>query len=108
MSFFNLRKRNDHSEVTPQSGSDDAGATGVEALNHLQTFEKLHKLDPNLPLDELNDVGAVLATGNLEKGVEIEATLLEENSPYPEVSKTLSCTSKTVHMLIRSTRSAPL
>ncbi|KAK8061347.1 hypothetical protein PG994_007713 [Apiospora phragmitis] len=85
MSFFNLRKRNDHTEVTPQTDSDDAGATGVEALSHLQTFEKLHKLDPNLPLEELNDVGAVLATGNLEKGVEVEATLLEENSPYPEV-----------------------
>lgn len=88
MSFFNLRKRADHAEVTPQHGSDDAEATGVEALNHLQNFEKLHKLDPNLPLDELNDVGDILASGNIEKGVEVEATLLEENSPYPEVSET--------------------
>ncbi|KAK8851665.1 small oligopeptide transporter [Apiospora arundinis] len=85
MSFFNLRKRADHSEVTPHNGNDNAEATGVEALDHLHNFEKLHKLDPNLPLEELDDLGAVLASGNIEKGAEVEATLLEENSPYPEV-----------------------
>lgn len=103
MSFFNLRKRVDHAEVTPQNGSDDADATGVEALNHLQNFEKLHKLDPNLPLDELNDVGAILASGNVEKGVEVEATLLEENSPYPEVSEPQLVLPIDVSMLMRPT-----
>ena len=33
----------------------------------------------------LNDVDAALATGNAEKGIEIENALMEDNSPYPEV-----------------------
>lgn len=107
MSFFNLRKRADHSEVTPHNGNDNAEATGVEALDHLHNFEKLHKLDPNLPLEELDDLGAVLASGNIEKGAEVEATLLEENSPYPEVSKAQPMLSVDVSMLRRPTRFAP-
>ena len=60
-------------------------SSGVDLLKHLAAFEKAHKLDPNLPLDELSDVDAALATGNAEKGIEIEHALMEDNSPYPEV-----------------------
>ena len=65
----------------PQSAESSA----VEALNRLREFERAHKLDPNLPLEELNNVSAVLVAGDAEKGAEIEHTLIEENSPYPEV-----------------------
>ena len=67
----------------PLEGSGDS--SGVDHLKHLAEFEKAHKLDPNLPIDELNDVDAALATGNAEKGIEIEHALMEDNSPYPEV-----------------------
>lgn len=63
----------------------DGNSSGVDHLKHLAAFEKAHKLDPNLPMDELNDVDAALATGNAEKGIEIEHALMEDNSPYPEV-----------------------
>lgn len=62
-----------------------ADSSAIETLNTLREFERQHALDPNLPLDELNDVDTVLATGDKEKGIEIEHTLVEENSPYPEV-----------------------
>ena len=66
-------------------GPLEASATGIDHLQHLQQFEKSHKLDPNLPIDDLNDVDAAIATGNAEKGIEIEHALMEDNSPYPEV-----------------------
>ena len=61
-------------------------ATGIEALASLKHFEMMHHLDPNLPLDELLQVEAALSASNAEKGVEIEQVLVEDNSPYPEVS----------------------
>jgi len=86
---FNFRRRGEAEEITPLPMPADgysAEASGVEALNMLAQFEKAHKLDPNLPIDELNEVDTALATGNAEKGLEIEHALMEDNSPYPEVS----------------------
>lgn len=57
----------------------------MDALNTLKEFEKLHHLDPNLPLDELIEIDAAINTANPEKGIEIEQILTEDNSPYPEV-----------------------
>ncbi|KAF3064003.1 Sexual differentiation process protein isp4 [Daldinia childiae] len=84
---FNFRKRAVAEEITPAStsSSEVIEVTGVEALNTLKGFEEQHKLDPNLPIEELNEVGTAIASGDVEKGAEIETTLLEENSPYPEV-----------------------
>lgn len=82
-----FRKRHETEEITPIPGPLEAEASGVDNKNlqHLAEFEKIHKFDPNLPLDELNDVDAAIATGNAEKGIEIEHALMEDNSPYPEV-----------------------
>jgi len=86
--FF--RRRRDDEDITPFPASADcAEVTGLEHLKSLEAFEKAHKLDPNLPLDELNDIDAAIATGNAEKGIEIEQALMEDNSPYPEVRRTL-------------------
>ncbi|KAI9743160.1 MAG: hypothetical protein M1818_003455 [Claussenomyces sp. TS43310] len=63
-------------------------ATGVnpdEALHQLKSFKALHRWDPNLPLDKLEGVQQVLDTGDVEKEVALEHSLLEDNSPYPEV-----------------------
>lgn len=59
----------------------------MDALNTLKEFEKLHHLDPNLPLDELIEIDAAINTANPEKGIEIEQILTEDNSPYPEVGR---------------------
>lgn len=83
--FF--RRRRDDREVIPEgdTGSMEGGSTGSEALNSLRNFEKMHRLDPNLPLDELDEVEIALNSANVEKGAEIEQILAEDNSPYPEV-----------------------
>lgn len=81
-----FRKRHEAEEITPVPAPVDAGSSGDHYLHHLQQFEKAHKLDPNLPIDELNHVDAAIATGNAEKGIEIEHALMEDNSPYPEVA----------------------
>lgn len=80
-----FRKRHEIEEITPLPAPTEAEASGVDKLQHLAEFEKAHKLDPNMPLDELNDVDTAIATGNAEKGIEIEHALMEDNSPYPEV-----------------------
>lgn len=66
-------------------GSMEGDSIGLEALNALKQFEKMHRLDPNLPLDELNEVETALNSANIEKGTEIDQILAEDNSPYPEV-----------------------
>ncbi|KAI2617053.1 small oligopeptide transporter [Hypoxylon sp. NC1633] len=85
---FSFRKRPAMEGISAASttSNDAADITGAGALDTLKHFEKRHKLDPNLPIEELDDVNAVLATGNAVKGAQIETTFLEENSPYPEVS----------------------
>ncbi|KAI0476484.1 small oligopeptide transporter [Xylariaceae sp. FL0804] len=81
-----FRKRGAAEEVTPRDSSPEHGvASGAEALDTLRHFEHQHKLDPNLPLDELAAVEVALDTGNAEKGLQVEAALVEEDSPYPEV-----------------------
>jgi len=64
---------------------DDGSLGGMEGLSSLKQFEKMHRLDPNLPLDELDEVEIALNSANSEKGAEIEQILAEDNSPYPEV-----------------------
>lgn len=82
-----FRKRHEVEEVMPVSGPIEGDATAIAHLKHLRAFEKAHKLDPNMPIDELTDVDAAIATGHAEKGkgFEIEQALMEDNSPYPEV-----------------------
>lgn len=81
-----LRKRNDAEEITPISGPiEGAESTGADLLKQLHDYEKAHKFDPNMPIDELNDLEAAIATGATEKCLEIEHALMEDNSPYPEV-----------------------
>jgi len=91
--MFSLRKRHEPEHVAPDvetsPDAEDRRASGAEALGALKHFEKMHHLDPNLPIDELNDVDAALHAGNAEKGIEVEQALLEENSPYPEVGSVL-------------------
>lgn len=83
MGFLRSIWRRREDEVVPDmDGSMEGDSTGFASLKH---FEKMHRLDPNLPLDELEEVDIALNTSNIEKGAEIEQILAEDNSPYPEV-----------------------
>lgn len=81
-----FRKRHEAEDIIPIPGPlETVSASGRDYLENLQQFEKSHKFDPNMPIDDLTDVDAAIATGNAEKGIEIEHALMEDNSPYPEV-----------------------
>ncbi|KAK3392966.1 putative isp4 protein [Podospora didyma] len=83
-----FRRRHVKEDIIPDmvdDGSMEGDMASLEALNSLKQFEKSHRLDPNLPLDELDEIAVALNTHNAEKGAEIEQILAEDNSPYPEV-----------------------
>ncbi len=89
---FSLRKRHEPEDIMPEPASIEgsveaagAAASGADVLGSLKQFEQQHHLDPNLPIDELNDVDAALNSGNVEKGLAVEQVIIEDNSPYPEV-----------------------
>ncbi|RYP64832.1 hypothetical protein DL769_006507 [Monosporascus sp. CRB-8-3] len=73
------------SSSSPDSIKPVSEGSGDKILKTLQEFEKQHKLDPNIPLQELDTIEASLETGDAKKGSEVEAELVENNSPYPEV-----------------------
>jgi hypothetical protein len=84
VSRFFRRRRNGEDAVPDGDNGSLEGA--LESLNSLKHFEKMHRFDPNLPLDELDEVEIALNDSNIERGPEIERILAEDDSPYPEVS----------------------
>jgi hypothetical protein len=67
------------------ASSEGVEASGGEVLDALKRFEHQHRLDPNLPADEVKAVDTALANGDTEKALEVEVALVEDDSPYPEV-----------------------
>lgn len=51
----------------------------------LQAFRKQHKYDPFLGEDKLRAVDSALDSGNAEKLRDLDHTLIQDDSPYPEV-----------------------
>lgn len=92
--MFRLRKRAAPDVgVTPEMSSSE----GVEAMDTLKNnYEHQHGLDPNLPADDIEVIDAVLARGDTEKAIGVEVTLVEDDSPYPEV---LSLLPSATHLL---------
>lgn len=84
---FGIRRRHE-AEIVEFEVAETASereilrSLGVASLTQ---FEKMHRLDPNMPIDELEQIDAAIRDGNAEKGVEIEHLIVEDNSPYPEV-----------------------
>ncbi|KAH6896503.1 OPT family small oligopeptide transporter [Thelonectria olida] len=76
----------------------DAVTTGIEVGESatpqadLAQFRKSHKWDPFLDIQKLDDVDNALQTGDLEKEAAVQETLIEEDSPYPEVRASVSPT----------------
>ncbi|KAG6367381.1 hypothetical protein INS49_001570 [Diaporthe citri] len=88
---FGIRRRHE-AEIVEFEVAETASereilrSLGVASLTQ---FEKMHRLDPNMPIDELEQIDAAIREGNAEKGVEIEHLIVEDNSPYPEVRSTV-------------------
>ncbi|RYP75181.1 hypothetical protein DL771_002506 [Monosporascus sp. 5C6A] len=73
------------SATSPDSIKPATEGSGDGTLTTPQEFEKQQRLDPNIPLEELHAVEATLEAGDAKKGSEIEAELVENDSPGPEV-----------------------
>lgn len=58
-------------------------AASVES--DLRNFRKQHRWDPFLGIDKLDNIDEALASGNIEKEAAIDESLIQEDSPYPEV-----------------------
>lgn len=56
----------------------------------LKKFKRLHKWDPFLDIQKLDNVDEALASGDVEKEAAVEGSLLVEDSPYPEVRAAVS------------------
>jgi hypothetical protein len=95
-----FRKRREAEEITPIPGPPDGQSSSIEKLKGLTDFDKIHKLDPNMPIDDLNEFEAAIATGNDEKGFDIEHALMEDNSPYPEVCDNLASAGRQWRILV--------
>lgn len=82
-----FRRRHEPEDIKPlPAPSEGVEVSGLEHIKSLEQMEKkAYNLDPNMPLDVLNELDAAIATGNVEKGAEIEQALMDDNSPYPEV-----------------------
>ncbi|UNI18463.1 hypothetical protein JDV02_004731 [Purpureocillium takamizusanense] len=91
-------------ETTDVDATAATTATGAEILpsvsaNHdpdreLRRFRKQHKWDPFLDIDKLDNIDDALASGNAEKEAAIDESLIQEDSPYPEVRASVPPTDK--------------
>ncbi|PSS14862.1 hypothetical protein M430DRAFT_67507 [Amorphotheca resinae ATCC 22711] len=72
-----------------EDSKKQAETTGVAQTTGLKKFQKAHRWDLNLPVQKLAAVDTAVVSDDLEKKLNVEHTLLEENSPYPEVAATV-------------------
>lgn len=83
-----------------ETGSDSAQSTGAEILpvrsadhnpdRELRRFRMQHKWDPFLDNEKLDNIDDALASGDAEKEAAIDESLIQEDSPYPEVRSSVS------------------
>lgn len=80
--MFRIRRRATVSgDLTPEVSSSEGG----EALDTFKHFGHRRQHDPNLPTDEIELIEAARISGDAEKAAKVEITLVEDDSPYPEV-----------------------
>lgn len=68
------------------SGEEElpAGVMG-DPTHELKAFRRQHKWDPFLDNEKLDTIDDALASENVEKQAVVDETLIQEDSPYPEV-----------------------
>lgn len=81
------KKQAETTGVAQTTGVDDEIVE--ETIDQLKKFQKAHRWDLNLPVQKLAAVDTAVVSDDLEKKLNVEHTLLEENSPYPEVAATV-------------------
>jgi OPT family small oligopeptide transporter len=67
------------------SGVDVLPVDSINVESELRNFRKQHRWDPFLDIDKLDNIDEALASGNAEKEAAIDESLIQEDSPYPEV-----------------------
>lgn len=67
------------------SGADVLPGESQNVESELRNFRKQHRWDPFLDIDKLDNIDEALASGNVEKEAAIDESLIQEDSPYPEV-----------------------
>ncbi|GJN67455.1 small oligopeptide transporter, OPT family [Purpureocillium lilacinum] len=78
----------------PVEGGEATGADVLPEQSHnpereLRNFRKQHTWDPFLDIDKLDNIDDALASGNAEKEAAIDESLIQEDSPYPEVRSSI-------------------
>ena len=66
-----------------------AGVMG-DPTQELKAFRRQHKWDPFLDNEKLETIDDALASENMEKQAVVDETLIQEDSPYPEVRASVS------------------
>lgn len=83
---FGLPKQSTTADVTASGSDIDVGDTTAE----LRNFRKQHKWDPFLDIDKLDNIDNALQSGDVEKQAAVDESLIQEDSPYPEVRAAVS------------------
>ncbi len=78
---FSFRRRRDTGS-DPDSPTEGATSSADAGL---QKFSRLHRWDPFLDVDKLDTVSDAIVEGDPEKEAAVEESLLDDDSPYPEV-----------------------
>ncbi|POR31920.1 Sexual differentiation process protein isp4 [Tolypocladium paradoxum] len=82
-----LRDRLGLGRSTAVEADADEAPPGVvgNPTKELRNFRRQHKWDPFLDNDKLETIDSALDSANIEKQAAVDESLIQENSPYPEV-----------------------
>lgn len=77
-------------ETTTETTGADVLPNAESTERELRRFRRQHQWDPFLDTDKLDNIDDALASGNAEKEAAIDESLIQEDSPYPEVRTSVS------------------
>ncbi|OWP05047.1 hypothetical protein B2J93_617 [Marssonina coronariae] len=84
MAPFFGKARDMASSTGIEADSDDGAPSATVVRRDLAALKKTARWDPNLPQDAIRSIEAAY-DGDAEKTAAVEQTLLQQDSPYPEV-----------------------
>ena len=73
------------SEATTRTDCPQASGEVGDVNAQLRNFAEQHRWDPFLDVQKLENVDAAISSGDTAKQVAVDESLIQENSPYPEV-----------------------
>ncbi|GAB0132033.1 hypothetical protein EsDP_00000483 [Epichloe bromicola] len=72
-------------ETTTETTGADVLPNAESTERELRRFRRQHQWDPFLDTDKLDNIDDALASGNAEKEAAVDESLIQDDSPYPEV-----------------------